>query len=74
MVTDIGFLACVLPDVHLQMRELKVPLGATRVQTNEWLSLLLRLDRLLLANQVTRLLSDLWDDEGGWVGHSHLGW
>lgn len=74
VVTHVRFLTCVLPDVHLEVRKLQVPLGATRVQTHKWLPLFLGLHGLLLTNQVSSLLSDLWHDES-WVGrHSHLDW
>jgi len=48
MVTDIGLFSGVLPDVHLQVRELQVPLGASRVEADKRLPLLLRLRVLLL--------------------------
>lgn len=74
MVADVGFLARMLPDVHLKVRELQVSLGASRVQADEWLSLLLGLCCLLLADQVAGLLSDLGHNES-WVGrHCHLDW
>ena len=41
VVTDVRFLSGVLPDVHLQVRELQVALGAPRVETHEGFALLL---------------------------------
>lgn len=67
MIANIGFLSCVLSDVHLEMRELQVSLGAAWVETDERLSLLLCLGihLRLSGDHMTLLVSDsLRDDEG----------
>lgn len=72
VVASVWFLACVLPDVHLQVRELQISLGAPGVEAHKRLSLLLGFDGLVLGNQGPWLLSDLRHDES-WVGrHGHL--
>lgn len=76
MITDIWFLSCVLSDVHLEMRELQVTLGAAWIEADKWLSLLLCLGvhLRLSGDHMTWLVSDLWDDEG-WMGrHCHVDW
>ena len=77
VVADVRFLTSVLPDVHLEMRELQVAFGAAGVEADERLSLFFGFGGVcLLANQCTGLLvhglSDLWDYEGGIRGHGHL--
>ena len=74
MVTDVRLLSRVLPDVHLEVRELKVALGAAWVEAHKRLSLLLGLGVHLglSGNHMTRLVPDLRDDEGGMSRHCHL--
>ena len=74
MITDVRLLSCVLSDVHLQMRELQIALGATRIETDKWFSLLFcfGIDLRLSGNHMTRLVPDLWDDEGWMCGHCHM--
>ena len=75
VIADVGLLAGVFPNVHLQVGQLQVPLGAAGVETDKRLALLLGFGVLLLTNQVARLLSaDLRHDEGGVTGHGHLDW
>ena len=65
VVADVRLLPRVLPDVHLEVRQLQVALGAARVQTDKRLSLLFGLGHhSLCADELWRLLSDLRDDEG----------
>ena len=52
MVADVRLLSRVLPDVHLQVGQFQVPLGAAWVEADEGLPLLLGLHVLLLTNQV----------------------
>ena len=43
MLTDVGLFTGVLPNVHLEVRELEVSLGAAGVETDEWFPLLISL-------------------------------
>lgn len=76
VITDVGLLPRVLPDVHLQMGQLQVALGASRIETDKWFSLLLCLGHDgLCADQLRRLghlRSYLGDDEGRVAGHGHV--
>ena len=76
MVADVRLFASVLPDVHLEVRQLKVALGAAGVEAHEWFSLLFGLSRRhlrLSCDHMTRLLlPDLRDDEGRVSGHCHV--
>ena len=76
VVADVGLLPRVLADVHLEVRELQVPLGAAGVEADEWLPLLLRLDVLLLSDEAAGLCvsAHLGQDKGGVAGHGHLEW
>ena len=67
VVTDVRLLPSVLADVHLQVGELQVALGAARIEAYKRLSLLLSLghdgvcvDQL---RWLRHLLSDMRDDE-----------
>lgn len=65
MVTNIWFLTSVLPDVHLQMWQFHVPLGAAWVQANKWLA------TFLFAIGRAHWLHLGYNE--GWVSrHSHL--
>ena len=77
VIADVRLLSRVLPDVHLQVRELEVALGAAGVETDKRLSLFLRFSSgRLLSDERARLvlhwLSHLRDDEGRVRGHGHL--
>ena len=77
VVADIGLLSSVLSDVHLEMREFQVALGAAGVETHERFPLLFRLrDRHLRLSGgehwAVLLMSNLGNDKGGVGGHGHL--
>ena len=67
MITDIWFFTGVLPDVHLEVRQLKVSLGAARVEAYKWFSLLFGLScghlRLASNHLSVLLMPHLWDDK-----------
>ena len=48
VLAHIGLFSGVLPDVHLEVGELEITLGAARVQADEWLSLLIVLGSSLV--------------------------
>lgn len=67
MVTDIWLLTSVLPDVHLEVGELQVALGAARVEADKRLSLLIGLggrDSGLLVDEIALDIS-WWQHERG---------
>lgn len=74
VIADIRLLSGVLPDVHLKVRQLQVPLCAARVEAHEGFPLLLGLYGLVLllrwdaGSLVARLLV-MRDDEGRVAGH-----
>ena len=74
VIANVRLLAGVLSDVHLEVRQLEVSLGAARVETDEWLSLLFGLcvHLRLTGDHVTGLVPYLRDDESGVSGHGHL--
>lgn len=65
VVAHVRFLTRVLADVHLEMGELQVALGAAWVEANEGFSLLLGLGHDALSiDELRALLSQLRDDKG----------
>lgn len=77
VVADVWLFTSVLPDVHLEVRQLEIALGAAGVETHKWFSLLLCLGRShlwwLTSDHLSVLLvPHLWNDES-WVSrHGHL--
>ena len=78
VITDIGLLPRVLPNVHLQVGQLQVALGASWIETDERFPLLLCLGHHgLCADQLgwlRHLRSYLRDDECRVTRHGHVDW
>lgn len=76
VIADVGLLPRVLPNVHLQVGQLQVALGASRIETDERFPLLLCLrHHCLCADQLGRLRhlrSYLGNDERWVAGHGHV--
>ena len=76
VVTHVRLLPRVLPDVHLEVGELQVALGAARVEADKWFPLFFSLGHDCLSTDELRwlghLLSDLRDDEGRLGRHGHV--
>ena len=75
VIADVRLFPGVLSDVHLKVRELQVTLGATRVETDKWFSLLFCLGVhlwLTWGHHVSGLVPYLGNDEGRVSRHSHL--
>lgn len=78
VIANVRLFSGMLPDVHLQVRQLQVALGATGIETHKWLALLLRFDRVLrlLTNEIARLLrhvgSHVRNDKSRVGRHGHL--
>lgn len=76
MITDIWFLPSMFPDMHLEVGELQVALGAARVQANKRLPLLIGLSnrRHSWGHEGTmRSHATGWNDEGILVcGHGEM--
>lgn len=69
VLTDIGLFTGVLPNVHLEVRELEVTLGAARVETDEWLPLLISLGVVSWSSdEGTIWVAGWWWKNKGWLG------
>ena len=69
VLTDVGLFAGMLPDVHLEVRELEVSLGAAGIKTDEWFSLLIGLGVVSLrSDEGTIVVVAWWWKNKGWLG------
>ena len=67
MLAHVRLFSGVLPDVHLEVRELEVSLSAARVQANEWLPLFISLGVVYRCRGKGAIGAGWWWQNEGWL-------